>query len=339
MAGMDIFADNAFGLVEMSAAIEEIEYRPEWLGTLPMWTRKAIRTETVAIEKRGDTLKLVPTTPRGAPLPQNTPKGRDIRPFRTSRIAKGDRITASEIANIRQFGTESEFVQVQAEVADRMTDIRTDMELTHEHMRLGAIQGIVLDADGSVIYNWFTEWQIAQPAVQTFNFATLINGTLRTKLTQVIRAMTKAGKGLITAQTQFYAMAGDDFYDALIASPEVRATYLGWSAAADLRGAGLPYEEFPFGGFNWVNYRGTDDGSTVAIASNEVKFFPVNAPGLFLRVQGPGEFFDTINQPGQDYFAMTIPDKDRNAFVDVELYSYPLYAVTRPQVLQRGRLS
>jgi hypothetical protein len=228
---------------------------------------------------------------------------------------------------------------VQTEVASRMQRIRNDIDLTHEHMRLGAIQGLLLDADGTVIYDWFAEWGIARPAVQVFDFSVLVDGNLRKKGTQIKRAMMKSAKGAWVAGTQIYALCGDDFWDALIMCKEVRDTYLGWTAAADLRGAAEPYDIFPFAGIMWVNYRGTDDGSKVAIDPSSVKFFPVGAPGAFLRVNSPGEFFDTINTPGQEFYAMTIPDRDRNAYVDVEVYSYPLYVATRPAMLQAGKLA
>lgn len=338
MASMDIFADNAFGLVELSAALDEMEYQPNWLGSLGIFTEKSVRTEKVAIERRDRELHLVPTTPRGAPLPQLTQGNRDIRDFRTVRVAKGDRLNASEIAGIRAFGSETEFEQVQTEVATRMQALRADIDLTHENMRLGAIQGLLVDADGSVIYNWFTEWGIAQPAEMTFDFATLTEGKLRERGTQIKRTMRKAARGVWGPGIQVWALCGDEFWDALIKAPEVRATYLGWQAAAELRDASEPYEVFQFAGIFWVNYQGTDDGTKVAIPSKKCKFFPMNAPGAFLRVNSPGEFFDTINQPGQESYALTIPDRDRNAYVDVEVYTYPLYIATRPAMLLRGTL-
>jgi hypothetical protein len=339
MAQIDIFNDDAFGLVELTAALEEMEYLPNWLGSLNIFTTRSVRTATVSIEKRAQELHLVPTTQRGAPLPQLTQGPRDMRDFRTVRVAKGDRLNASEIDGIRAFGSDTEFEAAQTEVATRMTAIRNDIDLTHENMRLGAIQGILLDADGSVIYNWFDEWGITQPAVITFDFTQLIDGRLREKITQIKRTMRKAAKGAWSAATQVFALCGDEFYDNLIRAPEVRATYLGWQAAADLRNEPPgPGEVFPFGGINWVNYQGTDDGSKVAIPTKTCKFFPVNAPNAFLRVNSPGEFFDTVNTPGQDFYAMTIPDRDRNAYVDIEVYSYPLYIATRPAMLLRGTI-
>lgn len=136
--------------------------------------------------------------------------------------------------------------------------------------------------------------------------------------------------------TQVYGLASDSFFEALVNHDTVRQTYLNWTAAADLRQP-LAYETFQFGGISFINYRGTDDNSTIAIAADKCKFFPVGANGVFRVVQSPAETFDFVNTPGLDVYAMTIPDRDRNAFVHIELYTYPLYICTRPEILQRAR--
>lgn len=338
MASIDIFADNAFSLVELTAALEDVEYQPSQLGAMGIFTERSVRTEKITIERKETKLNLVQTSLRGAPPPpaEAQPR-RNIRDFRAVRLMKSDHLEASEIAGIRAFGTESEFMQVQQEVLQRALNLRNDLELTHENMRLGAVQGIVTDADGTVLFNWFDEWGISQPAEVTWDFAALVDGKLREKCAQTIREIARAAQGAWSPGTQIVALCGDEFYDNLIKNAEVRATYLGWTAAADLRQASF-WEPFPFGNILWMNYRGTDDNSKVAVPSTKVKFFPMNAPGAFLRVNAPGEFFDTINQPGQQYYALTIPDEKRNAFVDIELYSYPLYVATRPKMLLRGKL-
>ena len=35
---------------------------------------------------------------------------------------------------------------------------------------------------------------------------------------------------------------------------------------------------------------------------------------------------------------MIVPDDDRNMFVDIEAYSYPLFICTRPGMLQRAKI-
>ena len=338
MVSMDIFHADAFSAIQLTAAVEKIPYRPALLGSLGLFEPDRIRVEWAVIEKREGTLALIQTSERGAPLAEQAAIKRDIRSFRTVRLAKADTIRASELQNIRAFGSETDLQTVQQEVAARMARLRNDLELTLENHRLGAIQGIVLDADGTTpLIDWFTEWAITQAA--EIDFALGTSGTdVRGKCGQVKRQMMVASKGAWLPGTQIYGFASDGFFDALVSHDNVKQTYLNWTAAADLRQP-LAYETFQFGGITFVNYRGTDDGSTVAIAADKCKFFPVGANGVFRVAQSPAETFDFVNTPGLDVYAMTIPDRDRNASVRIELYSYPLFICTRPEMLQRGEAS
>jgi hypothetical protein len=146
MATMDIFKQKAFSMTELSAAVQRAPYVPKFFGSLNIFTPKRVRTESIAIERKGGTLAVIQTSERGAPLAEGAREKRDIRDFRTRRIAKGHTLTAAEIQNIRAFGSETEMQQVQQELADIMdgaTGLRSSIELTKERMRLGAIQGIV----------------------------------------------------------------------------------------------------------------------------------------------------------------------------------------------------
>lgn len=342
MATMDIFKSDAFSMVQLTEAIQKVGFQPQRLGQLGLFTPQPVRTESIAIEKREGTLRLIKSDERGAPLAQRTTEKRDIRNFRTVRLAKGDRITASEIQNIRAFGSETELMQVQGEVARRLAGplgLVNDMELTWEHMRLGAVQGIVLDADGSVLNNWFDAWGVAQPAELDFDLdaASPAPGALRKKCDALVRSMLRSMRGLGGPGTTIHALVGDAFWDDLVNHPEVRETYLNYEAAAALREGTAFGQGFRFGGITWENYRGTDDNSTVAVGVDKAHFFPVNAPGLFQVAFSPAETFDYVNTPGLPMYSMTVPDNDRNMWVDIEVYSYPLFYCTRPEVLRRGK--
>lgn len=338
MASMDVFKGDAFSTFELTQAINAVPYVPSFLESLNLFEPVPVRTEFFAIEKRDNTLNLVQTTKRGAAPTSRTDDKRDLRYFPTVRVANHDRLNASEIQNIRAFGSDSELLQVQDEVMRKMVNLQRDQNLTHENMRLGAIQGIVKDADGSTIRNWYSEWGVSQPAEVTFAFttATAANGTIRGQCAAVVRAMARASKGAwIDGQSYVIGLCDDTFFDGLISNPETRATYLNQQEASQLRN-GTAFETFKYGGILFVNYRGTDDNSTVAVASGKCKFFPVNAPGVFKKAMSPGESFDWVNTPGQPFYALQIPDDERNAFVDVEVYSYPLYVCTKPLMLQRA---
>lgn len=335
---IDVFNDEAFSSVSLTRALDRQPYVPQLLGSMGIFETEPVATTSIAVEKRQGQLKLVDITQRGAPLPQATKDPRDIRNFNTVRVAKGDRLNASEIQNIRAFGTETELERAVAEVVRRQAKLRRDVELTHEHMRLAAVQGLLVDAAGQTVFNFWNLWNESQPAEIDFDLdnASPATGALRKKCAQVVRAIVKGSHGAVTPQSSIVGLCGDAFWDDLINHPHVQKTYENWEAAASLRDAPI-YSEFRFGGIDWVNYRGTDDGSTVAINTDKVKFFPRNAPGAFLRVNGPGESQEWANQPGQDVYGLIVPDRDRGFWTDIEVYSYPLYLPTLMQTLQSGR--
>ena len=335
MATLDVFRQRAFHTVELTSALNKEPHLPQLLGDLNLFEVRRVRTTTVAVEQKHGQLAIIQTSQRGAPLERNQAEKRDIRDFRTVRIAEGDRITADEVQDIRAFGSESELMQVQQEVADRLRSLRRNVQLTHEHMRLGAIKGEILDADGSTIRNWFSEWGVSQPSEVNLELGTA-ETDVRSKSNQVVRAMAKEAKGVWTPQTEVHALAGDNFFDQLTSHPSVRDTFKNWSAAEALR-QGNAFQAFPFGGVMWHNYRGTDDGSTVSVGTDKAHFFPVNAPGAFEVAYSPAETFDFANTRGQEMYAMVLPDERRNAYVDIEVYSYPLHICTRPKMLRRAR--
>lgn len=343
MAAIDIFKSNAFSTVSITDALNNVPFQPTRLGEMNIFMPRPVRTTSVAVEERDGSLALIATSPRGAPLDERTNDKRKIRDFRTVRVAKHDRLTADEVQNIRAFGSETELMQVVDEVNRRMngpSGLMRDVELTWENMRLGAVQGIVVDADGtSIINNWFTEFGISQAAEIDFDLdnASPASGAVRKKCDQVVRQMMKAAAGgWIPGQTYVHALCGDTFWDDLTAHSEVRQTYLNTQQAAELRG-GTAYQSFQYGGIVWENYRGTDDGSTVAVDTDKAKFFPVNSNGVFQVAWSPAETFDYVNTPGQPVYGMVLPDDKRNAHVDLEVYSYPLFMCTRPAMLQRAK--
>ena len=339
MSFFDIFNNDAFSLVSMLETVDSMDYQPDGLGAMGIFTPRPVRTETVAIESRDGVLGLIQTSQRGAPIEQATRGKRKIRDFRTSRIAKGDRITASELSFVRGHGEEQQVVMLQQELARRLDGpdgIMSNMELTMEHMRLGAIQGIVNDADGSEIYNWFTEFGVTPATEIAFNFAAQTEGDLRTYCNQIARSMARASKGAWGAKARVHALCGDNFWDDFVALPEIRQIYLNRGESKYVEGGGA-FESVVYGDIVWENYRGTDDGSTVAIGTDKVKFFPTNAPGAFLEVFSPGEQFEHIGALGQRAYPLVVRDLARDAYVDLEAYSYPLLVCTRPAMLQSGR--
>lgn len=343
MAHMDVFNSDAFRMGSMTAALNKREHQPQLLGSLNLFTANPVRTSFVSIEERDGGLALIPTSPRGAPPEERDDDKRKVHRIDIPRLAKHDRITADEIQDIRAFGSESELQQVQTEVARRMngpTGLMRDVEMTWENMRLGAIQGQVLDADGSTIVDWYNVFGVSANTEIAFDLDNAADGDIKQATNQVIRQMQRNAKGAWTPQTEVVALCGDTFYDKLTQHSEVRDTFKNLSAGQSERlrnQVGMAFDAIRYGGITWINYRGTDDGSTIAVGDTKAKFFPMNAPGVFQVAFAPAESFDYVNTPGQPVYAMVMPDEKRNAHVDLEVFSYPLFTCTRPTMLQSGR--
>lgn len=340
MITLDIFKNDAFSTTELTDFVNKKPHIPTLLRDMGIFEMKPVRTTTIWVEIKNGSIALIPTSERGAPIFQNAKQKRDAVPLSTVRLAKGDRITASELQDIRAEGEAAELKEVQMEISSRTEQLTGDLDLTIENLMLGAVQGILVDADGSsVINNFFTDFAVAAPAEIDFDLdnAAPAAGALKVVCNQVVRGVTRAGQGAILPNTEIVGLCGDTFWDNLVAHPEVKGAYDRWSDSQSFSNDVAVFKPFRWGGITWINYRGTDDASTVAINADKVKFFPKGARGIFSIAYAPGETFAHVNNRGQERYAMIVPDTQRDTFVDVEVYSYPLPYCTRPGVLFSGR--
>lgn len=333
MATMNIFNAPEFSVTSLSGMVEKLPYAPSLLGSLNLFEPMPVRTRNIMIERRDGGLQLIQTSADGAPPEVLEGDDRDMVMLRTTRLTKRFTLYAHELDGIRAFGSETELMSVQTEYQRRAARLKADMSVTHEHHRMGALQGVLMDADGtSVIRDYFEEFEVDRPAVVNIDFRRSATG-LRMKLNQIAREVIRTSGGAVTEGTELHVLIGDAAYDSLITHPEVERLYLNWSAASELAGRKI-FDSFRFGGFVWHNYRGTDDGSTIGVPTNGGRMFPVGARDVFKKAMAPLETLDFLGTMGQDTYMLNVPDRDRNMFTKGEIYSYPLYICQRPDVLR-----
>lgn len=345
MLAYDIFTDDAFQAVEMTEVVEGIVYIPQTLNDMGIFEVEPIRTTDVGIMKKGTSLALVPTTERGSQETLPERDSRNIKRLATVNLRQRDRINAGEIQNIVREGQpyDAELDRALAEVERRQRKLMRKLELTREYHRFAALQGKLLDADGSLIMDYFVEMGFVQPAPITFDFTTIgSDGKLREYVKQNIgRPMRRAlrDRGSLTPGTRIGALAGDEFFDKLTRAPEIRETFLGYQAAAALREDDA-WDSFPFAGVEWINFDGTTD-DLISIADDEVKFFPIGATDVYKEYRAPGEDMPVANEYGREFYSYVSPDPrpNRMAFVDVFLHAHPLFACIAPEVLLSGELA
>jgi hypothetical protein len=236
MPALDIFSGSAFSMVALTDAINKMPYVPGRIGQLGLFREQGVSTTSVMIEEREGSLNLVETTARGAPAIQNTTNKRKARSLVVPHIALEDTILADEVQNVRAFGSESMLEGVQAVVNQRMSEMATKMDATLEHLRIGAIKGQILDADGSaVIYDLFTEFGVTQHTEIDFDLdnASPAPGAVKKKCHDIRRKV----EDELGAQPydHVHAICGADFFDDLITHSEVAKAYDRYLDGAFLR--------------------------------------------------------------------------------------------------------
>lgn len=336
---LDIFNQNGWGAIEFHEDIvDKIDFKPQLLGSLNLFEPIYSRSRTIAIASKDGALVLIPTSEMGAPPEELIPKGSKVRKFDAVRLAKGSTIYAIELAGVLALPFDLQTKEIAQEVTDRTAQITDDLELTWEFHRFGALMGKVYDADGTtLLYDWFNEWGITEPTEINFNL-NVDTTDVRKKCRDVMRAMKKAGKGVWTPRTKVGALVGDEFFDMLVNHPQVKETKLGTEKASMLENI-EGFSAYEFENIVFINYQGTDDGTTLAIGSQKARFFPIGARGAFKVGWAPAsEFKPYLNQRGQEKVGLVLQDTSgRDAWDRVEIYSYPLFVCARPEMLLRGK--
>jgi len=324
------FHHPAFSMAALSAAINIIPNRYGRLEALNLFPPRPVRTRQILVEEQAGVLNLLPSLPPGSPGTVGARGKRTVRSFVIPHIPHDDVVLPEEVQGIRAFGSETEMESVAGVMARHLETMRNKHAITLEHLRMGALKGVILDADGSVIYDLFDEFDIT-PKVIAFELANA-NSTINKKCADVLRHLEDSLKGEF--MTGVHCLCSPEFYDALTDHPKVKAAFTYWQQGAvlisDMRAG------FSFGGLTFEEYRGqaTDGGGTTRrfIAAGEAHCFPLGTIDTFSTYFAPADFNETANTLGQALYAKQEPRKfDRGT--DLHTQSNPLPMCHRPGVL------
>jgi hypothetical protein len=322
---LDVFKSDAFGFTELVAAINKIPYTPTKLGNKKLFSEEGVSTLSVAIEMQNGVLTLVPTAPRGAPGVAKNLERRTIRDFRTVHLPQRVAVMADEVQGLRAFGKQTEEEVAMNYLRKKMAVARRDLDITHEWQRMGALRGIVLDADAStVLYNFLTEFGVS---ASTANFA-LSNSA--TKVLQSIIGFKRTIEDKLggVANSGFECLCSAEFFDALTGHAAVEETYKYQQSnvlRADRR------DGFEIGGVWFEEYRGSVGGERY-IGANKALLYPTGVPELFKTVYSPANYMESVNTEGVPFY-MKSKVMDFDVGVEWQVQSNPLHINTRPDAV------
>lgn len=340
MATMDIFRNSAFATRELSEAINVVPNQFGLIGELGLFSDKSIRTPAFQIESKNGVLSLITSSQRGAPITGMRTSKREMRDFSTRRFALESRIAADDVDGIRAFGSESELKLALDEVYDRLIDMRASIDITREYLRAGALRGVVLDADGTTIVDLYAAFGVTQKAVD-FTFGTA-DTKWDAKSREISRHIELNLKGDMA--TGVMALCSPGFWDKLMAQSDFRDAYKYYASIVsplrdDTRKSGIYWQ-----GIYWLEYLGSadtpnEDGTWTNrkfIPDNEARFFPLGTRSTFRQFNAPADYMETVNKPGEAFYAKIAADEKWSQFVDIQGQMNTLPMCMRPAVLVRG---
>jgi len=324
------FDTPAFAMTALTAAINLLPNTYGRLQQVSLMPERPVRFRQIAVEEKNGVLNLLPTLPVGSPGTVGRRGKRKLRSFAVPHIPHDDVVLPEEVQGIRAFGSENETEALENVITDHLQSMRNKHAITLEHLRMGALKGVILDADGSTLYDLYGEFEITAKSVD-FVLGTATTN-VKAKCLEVVRHIEDNLRGEF--MTGVHVLVSPEFFDKLTSHDKVVKAYERWMEGAalrnDMRGG------FAFGGITFEEYRGqaTDPDGNVRrfIAASEGHAFPLGTVETFATYFAPADFNETANTLGQPLYAKQEPRKFERG-TDLHTQSNPLPMCHRPGVL------
>jgi len=320
---------NFFTSVEMTDAVNKLPLAPMRFAS--MFEEKGVRTTSVSLELKVSRITLIADTPRGAP-PEYVGQGkREIKTLSTAHLAQADVLAPEDIQDVRAFGT-TELTTAASVVNDKMAILKRNVDMTREMHRLGAVKGIVLDADGKTeLLNLFDVFGVKQKKL-TITFPAAAPDAENPILAAILNAKRQAQAAMGgNPYSHFEAIIGSNFYDKLTGHALVRKYFEDWLARKagfgenDYRSRGFVYGDVTF-------YEASDViGGQTLVEPDKGHLYPVG-PGIWKAYNAPADWMETANTIGLPFYARMEERRMGRGF-DIEVQANPLTLCIYPEAL------
>ncbi|MGR3418406.1 MAG: major capsid protein [Paracoccus sp. (in: a-proteobacteria)] len=297
------FDADGYSLAEMTQAINILPNLYTRLGELGLFRFEGVSQRSVIIEQIEGVLNLLPSVPLGGPATVGSREGRAMRSFALPWIPHDDVILPADIQGVPAIGAIDEADPLVAVMTRKLTLMRRKHAQTREYMEMNALRGIVKDGAGTTLYNYFTEFGIAQISVD------FVLGTAGTNIQGKVREVLRAVEDNLLGESMsgVHALVSREFFDKLISHPKTEEAYKFYAATGaqplrqDVR------RNFPFAGILFEEYAGAVTLSTKAserlVPANEGIAFPTGTMDTFTTYGGPANLLETANTIGLPLYA------------------------------------
>lgn len=322
---------SLFTVAEMTEAINKLPLMP--LRLAPLFTARPVRTVSVALDIKKGRITLVPHQDRSAPPQSLAGRGdkRSVKVLQTAHLPQADTATPEDVQDVRAFGS-TEPITAATVINDKLLTIKNNIEMTLELHRLGAVKGVVMDADGTtVLHNLYEVFECTKQ-VQDVLFPsgeTVKDNPILTAITKAKRKL-EAGMGGVPFQ-RIECLVGADFYDALTGHKLVRDLFQGWLERQSQFGDNdFRRRGFLYGGVMFYEASEVVGGRTLVDATKG-HMYPVGT-GLYSCYNAPANWMETANTYGLPMYARIDPLQSGRGH-QIEGQANPLTLCNFPEAL------
>ena len=314
-----------FTTEELSLAISKMPTKIGNQNDVALFRPVPGTTKTFSAEFLEQNGVLGPTTAWGGVAPKNSPDSRNAKSWTIPHMPLEDTILAADVIGVRAFGS-TQAETVQGKVLEKLRAMRNRIDRTLAFRRSKAKQGIVLDADGSTLFNYYTDFGVQQLEVD-FALGTATTD-VAAKCQDVIDRIQDNLDG--EAYSSIEVEVDRAFYDALKAHKNVREVFLGWTAAQQQLGQSNA-SGFEFCGLKFIVNRDVV-GSTAVIGTKTGYAYPVGTQDTFITAMAPADFNETVNTTALPFYAKQ-KNKDFDRGIDLHVQANHLMLCTRPKAI------
>lgn len=330
-------SNGQFELVDYTQEILTIPNQWGLINEMGLFTESGVAEHTITIEKSSRDATLILDRVRGERAYQNKDGTRELHSFPIPHFPYADYITPADVQGKRAYGAGDAAETLAAVRARKLERIRMSHAWTLEAARCQALTaGTVYAPNGTVSVNWFTSFGVTQKAVD------FVLGTATTDITAKIEeviAHVQDNAGFGGSATGVMALCSPEFFSKLIAHDSMKTAYQFYVSTQEplrnrLGGASTLYRRFQHGGVEFVEYRGSYNGSRLIPAGDAV-FVPTGISDLFVTYYGPANKFEFANTIGEQVYAFEYSDP-KGEKIEIETETNFINMLTRPQLVVRG---
>ncbi len=314
-----------FTTEELSTAITQLPTRIGNPNDINLFRNIPGTTNSFSVEFYTESNVLVPTTEWGGVPPKNSSGERIGKSWVVPHMPLEDTILAADVIGVRAFGSTAAET-VQGKVLDKLQQMKNKIDTTLAYRRTKAKQGIILDANGKTIVDYFVDFGVT---AQTVDFELGVATTNVLAKCQDVIDLVEDGLGQ-ELYGSIEAEVDRQFYDALTAHKNVREVFLNWSGAEQRLGRSNT-SGFEFGGIKFIVNR-QKIGEVPLIGVKEGHAYPTGTQDVFLNALAPADFNETVNTSALPYYAKQEPKKFNRGF-DLHVQSNQLPVVAKPKAL------